>query len=521
MGPPEADRFAELRPFYQLCGLGLLLTALNFTLVLWLLGGAVTAGVCTFGALALWWRWRRGEQRELEQRLARASASERPRLKTRLDALRARLRQFAGDEAAQLVLVPDPAVVLATVRSQRAPLVEMTAGFWTTYSDAPDIVEAALAHEAGHVAARDVELFQRMLGMMRGLVYAFPLVNVLLPLVFSVQALGEQGWSWDSLQRLNGGNLLRAWGGSLWMGLYFTVPMAAGPALAVAFAWSALLLARELQADAFAVAVLGSERPVRELLETQLQRRQQQAPQRSLPRRLVTWLIQPDLRWRSTLPALQGQLGPRVELLLGIASGGFLLSAVGTAFFVALHRGGRGQAVFMLLVSLGVLGWLSWISYALFWARSRMEADRGARGLLSGVGSVLRFSLAQLSVLALWMLVPWGEEHAWRDAGPWVLASLMATSFALWAAGKLALCSEAERQRRRPRFPPGLGGLLAVVVAALCLRWGLWLLRDAVLRPEQVSRGLSLLGPMAALVASLLLGMLGHLLVRPASPGSR
>jgi hypothetical protein len=128
----------------------------------------------------------------------------------------------------------------------------------------------------------------------------------------------------------------------------------------------------------------------------------------------------------------------------------------------------------------------------------------------------LRFSFAQLSVLALWMLVQWGEEHAWRDSGPWVLASLMATSFALWAAGKLALCSEAERQRRGPRFLPGLGGLLAVVVAALSLRWGLWLLRDAVLRPEQVSRGLSLLGPMAALVASLLLGMLGHFLVRPA-----
>ena len=62
MGPPEADRFTELRPFYQLCGLGLLLTALNFALVLWLLGGAVTAGVCTFGALALWWRWQRGLQ---------------------------------------------------------------------------------------------------------------------------------------------------------------------------------------------------------------------------------------------------------------------------------------------------------------------------------------------------------------------------------------------------------------------------------------------------------------------------
>jgi Zn-dependent protease with chaperone function len=521
VGAPEADRFTELRPFYQLCGLGLLLTALNFTLVLWLLGGAVTAGVCTFGALALWWRWQRGQQRELEQRLARASASERPRLKTRLDALRTRLRQFAGDEAAHLVLVPDPAVVLATVRSRRAPLVEMTAGFWTTYADAPDIVEAALAHEAGHVAARDVELFQRMLGMMRGLVYAFPLLNLLLPLAFAALALREQGWSWDNLRGLSGGDLLGMWGRLLRMGLQFTGPLAAGPALAVAFAWSALLLARELQADAFAVAVLGSERPVRELLETQLQRRQQQAPQRSLSRRLVTWLIQPDLRWRSTLPALQGQLGPRIELLLGIASGGFLLSSVGTAFFVALHRGGQGLS--MLLVSLGVLSWLSWISYALFWGRSRMEADRGVRGLLSGVGSVLRFSLAQLSVIALWMLMPWGEGYAlpWRDSGPWVLASLLATTFALWAAGKLALCSEAERRRRRPRFLLGLGGLLAVVVAALSLRSGLGVLRDAALRPEQVSQGLSLLGPAAAVVASLLLGMLGHLLSRPASPDSR
>jgi Zn-dependent protease with chaperone function len=512
LGTPEADRFTELRPFYQLCGLGLLLTALNFALVLWLLGGAVTAGVCTVGALALGWRWQRSQQRELEQRLARASASERPRLKTRLDALRVRLRQFAGDAAAHLVLVPDPAVVLATVRSRRAPLVEMTAGFWTTYADAPDLVEAALAHEAGHVAARDVELFQRMLGMIRGLVYALPLLNLLLPLAFAALALREQGWSWDGLRTLDGGTLLRMWGRLLGMGLQFTVPMAAGPALAVSFAWSALLLARELQADAFAVAVLGSERPVRALLETQLQRRQQQAPQRSLPRRLVTWLIQPALRWRSTLPALQGQLGPRIELLLGIASGGFLLSSVGTAFFLALHRGGRGQAVWMLLVTLGVLSWLWWISYALFWGRSRLEADRGARGLLSGVGSVLRFSLAQLSVLALWMLMQWGEGGGpWRDSGPWVLASLLATAFALWAAGKLALCSEAERQRRRPRLLPGLGGLLAVVVAALSLRSGLGLLRDAAPRPEQVSQGLSLLGPAAALLASLLLGMLGHL----------
>jgi len=377
------------------------------------------------------------------------------------------------------VLVPDPAVVLATVRSRRAPLVEMTAGFWTTYSDAPEVVEAALAHEAGHVAARDVELFQTMLGMMRGLLYAFPLLNVLAPLMGMALALRNEG---D-----DGGQLLQVGGQWLSLALRFTVPMAADPALAVAFAWSALLVARELQADAFAVAVLGSEHPVRALLQSQLQRRQQQAPQRSHLRRLATWLIQPNLRWRSTLPALQGQLGPRVELLLGLASGGFLLSSIGTAIFVVLHSGAKeGQEVLVLLVSLSVWGWLSWIPYALFWGRSRTQAGRGTRDLLSSLGSVARFSLAQLSVVALWMLTPWGDDGpvTWGRTGPWVLAHLMAAAFALWAAGKLALCRAAERQRRKPRLRWGLGGLLAVGVVSL-------------------------------LVASLLVGMLGHLLTRP------
>jgi Zn-dependent protease with chaperone function len=515
LGKPEADRFIELRPFYQLCGLGLLLTALNFALGLWLMGGAVLAGVYAIGALAVAGWWQRKQRRELEQRLARASASERPRLKSRLDALRTRLRQFSGDEAAQLVLVPDPAVVLATVRSRRAPLVEMTAGFWTTYSDAPEVVEAALAHEAGHVAARDVELFQNMLGMMRGLMYAFPLLNVLLPLVGMALTLRNQGDSWYSLLVLDGGSLLQIGRQWLSLGLTFTIPMAAGPALAVAFAWSALLVARELQADAFAVAVLGSEHPVRALLQSQLQRRQQQAPQRSPLRRLATWLIQPDLRWRSTLPALQGQLGPRVELLLGLASGGFLLSSVGTALFVALHRGAKGQEVLVLLVSLGVWVWLSWISYALFWGRSRTQADGSPRNLLSGLGSVVRFSLAQLSVLALWMLMPWGEngQNNWRYTGPWVLTVLLATAFALWAAGKLALCSAAERQRRSPRLRWGLVGLLAVGVVSLALRAGFGLLRDAALPPGHVS---NMAGPAVTLVASLLVGTLAHLLTRPA-----
>ncbi len=515
MGKPEADRFIELRPFYQLCGLGLLLTALNFVLGLWLMGGAAIAGTCAIGALALAWWWLRKQRRELEQRLARASASERPRLKSRLDALRTRLRQFSGDEAAQLVLVPDPAVVLSTVRSRRAPLVEMTAGFWTTFSDAPEVVEAALAHEAGHVAARDVELFQSMLGMMRGLMYAFPLLNVLAPLMGMALTLRNEGYG---LLASDGGHLLEVGGKWLSLGLRFTVPMAAGPALAVAFAWSALLVARELQADAFAVAVLGSEQPVRALLQSQLQRRQQQAPQRSPLRRLATWLIQPNLRWRSTLPALQGQLGPRVELLLGLASGGFLLSSIGTAIFVVLHNGAKeGHEVLVFLVSLSVWVWLSWISYALFWGRSRTQAGRGTRELLSSLGSVARFSLAQLSVLVLWMLTPWGDNGpiTWGPTGPWVLTHLLATAFALWAAGKLALGRAAERQRRSPRLRWALLGLLAVGVVSLAVRAGFGLL------PAQVWQGSSLMGPTANLVAALLVGMLGHVLTRPVREGSQ
>ncbi len=87
----------------------------------------------------------------------------------------------------------------------------------------------------------------------------------------------------------------------------------------------------------------------------------------------------------------------------------------------------------VLLVSLSVWGWLSWISYALFWGRSRTQAGRGTRALLSSLGSVVRFSLAQLSVVALWMLTPWGDDGpvTWGRTGPWVLAHLMAAAFAL------------------------------------------------------------------------------------------
>jgi hypothetical protein len=45
----------------------------------------------------------------------------------------------------------------------------------------------------------------------------------------------------------------------------------------------------------------------------------------------------------------------------------------------------------------------------------------------------VRFSLAQLSVVALWMLTPWGDDGpvTWGRTGPWVLAHLMAAAFAL------------------------------------------------------------------------------------------
>lgn len=205
-----------------------------------------------------------------------------------------------------------------------------------------------------------------------------------------------------------------------------------------------------------------------------------------------------------------------MELQLGVASGGFLLAGLGASFFVALQRGVSGQAVFVAAVSAGVLLWLSWIAYALFWGRGRAAGGRSVPALLGGLGSVLRFSLAELATLASWGLLWRADEGRaiWAKAGPVVVALLVSRSFGLWAAGKLALCAGSERRRRQPALLRGLGALAVIAAGG-----GAIMVALAALLPRRLlsGEGSMFLLPGALFIASLLAGLIAHWRIPPPS----
>ncbi|HEY0093987.1 MAG TPA: hypothetical protein VGB96_06670, partial [Archangium sp.] len=176
MRKPRNPQMADLGPFYQLCWLGLLTTFANLMYLIWLVSGSEgwpTIAASMGGALVMFlviWRVLHTRQMNRQrEHVARGVVTVRPRLQRKLEALGDTLRKFSGDDSARLVLIPESAVVLSTLRSEREPVVEMTVGFLNTYASNPRLMEAALAHEAGHIAARDVERFLRMLSLIRAL----------------------------------------------------------------------------------------------------------------------------------------------------------------------------------------------------------------------------------------------------------------------------------------------------------------------------------------------------------------
>ncbi|MFL5353142.1 M48 family metalloprotease [Archangium sp.] len=474
------SQMAELGPFYQVCWLGLFACALNLLALFCYglsLGFGLNRPVITGGAMVTFlvtWRVIHGRQKHrLEERAARGVTPVRPRLQHTLDALGDKLRAFSGDASARLVLLPESAVVLSTLRSKRGPVVEMTVGFLNTYASNPRLMEAALAHEAGHIAARDVERFLRMLSLMRTLAW------------FALLCLSF--WCVTFVVEPNPSDLALV--------LFVTGPVLM--ALVMALAWSALLVAREVQADAFAVKVLGERHPMEALLERQLARRAAQAGRRNVLQRLRTWLIQPDLRWRSTLPFLRGRLGARVEAKLGLATAAFfstlflsmallwltVLSWSVTsltdleAVAAALEASSSDEAfatsvgIVCLGMALGASTWVVWIAYRFYWVRSRTSGrgDSGTRS--SGLRSVLFFVLPGWAFLVVELLYLNFPEEGVKEGVIWDgLLILPTLAVLLWAVGKVSLVSTREQRRERPSLTRAflsLLGILVLVAAAL------------------------------------------------------
>ena len=449
MKPLSEDYFGELRPYYFLCYCGFITTSFNLIFVVWLFihpsaVGAIFVAACVVGLCVAYSLQNRRQLQAQLKNVATLQAAERPRVKSKLDILRAKLRVFTGDNASQLVMVPDPAIVLSTIRSDSHPIVEMSTGFWSTYLRSPALVEAAVAHEAGHIVARDVETFKHLTNLMKVLVLGVFMASILLLVLPAEKSLA----------------------------MFVGTVIFSG--LALALAWSALLVARELQADAYAARVLGTEDTIRALLRSQLERREAQSKRRSLWQRLMTWLIQPNLRWRTTLPALIGHPGSRVEIKLGVATAGFLVAMFMTPSMISGLRVPQAWDYVVYTIVLLTSLFYFWIAYRFFWSRNRATGGGKFFKLVGSLSSYLRFMLPTyvLFTLFFYFLGLYASVHLDASVPDLLAMEFEDPEFAglfpvfflfLWGASKISLLSPKERSRRRP-------SLLRAFIAIVTLR---------------------------------------------------
>jgi Zn-dependent protease with chaperone function len=340
------------------------MTGISYIYVLWAtspITPIISVPAAALFLVSSYWVRRHKEKRQVADAQESWSALP-PRMRIKLEGWLAKLRGYAADESVLLVLQPSPSVLMRTIRSKRTAIVAMSAGFWATYQESPDLIDAAVAHEAGHVAARDVEQFLQLRYYMR---------------VLAIMAVVTACWVIVSSQH--------------WRLMLVTVAVVVLASLGVGLSWSGLLVARELQADVYATEVLGTNDAIRQLLLSQLAQRARDT--RGLRDRLLNWLIQPDLKWRAELPGVAGMLGAGVELKLGL---GFAASiAAGTAA-VSLLSGFTGESPNSAEVS-GFFTWMAFyavvLAYMFLWGRSRDIGGRGIASLRKNLASLVRFGL--------------------------------------------------------------------------------------------------------------------------------
>lgn len=479
------ERFPGLQLFYGLCSGGLWGSSASYIYLLWAMSPlrpTLTVPLAIFVGLAMYWWLRRNDKKYQEKAMLQAErAPYGGRLGRKLEELQERLRSYAGDPNTRLMFDASPAVLLYTLKSRKMPIVAITAGFWQRYADRPELLEAALAHEAGHVAARDVEKFEFLQCWMVILAICGVLVTLWALFLSYLQ-------------------------GSPFLTVLFPISSIVFGA-AVALSWSALVMARELEADVYAVEMLNDEEPVRNLLLSQFEGRSLVSGGSRLFRKLATWLIQPNLQWRTSLPGLEGLTGPRVTIMLGLALAGF----VSTWLFALsmLDYNAQSSVEARLTPLLWLLLYMTWHLYGFAWGRNRHYGGRTISALWrSGLDFLLFVGPTVLFVLSLGfaisMYVP-GLSSSDIMRGPVIPLVTCA-----WAASKIALMSSKERTGER--YSPGF------FRGVLC--WGAMLICSAILYlllavflplPDITAGGLPPGSPYLVIMP-LLVGIIAHLL---------
>jgi Zn-dependent protease with chaperone function len=448
----SGDQYAGLRPFYQLCWLGLACSLVALLLVSGNLQAKRLGPVVPFlpGVVAIAVAGYVGMRRRRKALAAQtdveagARKSETARLRRKLDGVRAKVRELSKVEDLDVLLVPGTMVSAWVARSRDRPLIQVTSAFWSVYQGCPEL-DGAMAHEAGHVVARDVEHFH-------GLYYLVAIVAGAWAL-FAPVALGM-------LLFMNIGKVLS---------FVVVVGIVAFSALAVGGTWSALLVARELQADAFAVDALGDAEPVTTFLDRQRELRLKEGAPTSALRAVWRWLIQPDLAWRSSLPVLYGTVGRRVELMLGVGIFGAFMVPLWTAMLVGVMLEGDTPSTGVIwpawLVVLAVALGLLWIVYQFFWYRNQ-SARRDTRL----VHSLRTWAWLSLPSAALFMVILLILYSLWRSTefhpAYWLLvvAGLPLISLTVWAASNLAIVWEDGGGKTTPGIRQALAALAVVLM---------------------------------------------------------
>jgi Zn-dependent protease with chaperone function len=426
-----------------------------------------------------------------------ARRSETDQLRRKLDIVRDKARRLSNVGNLDVLLVPGRDVSAWVARSRHRALIQLTSAFWSLYQGSPEL-EGAMAHEAGHVVARDVEHFH-------GLYYL----------------VGIVGGAWTLFVPVALGVLVFLGGSEAALSLLTVAGTMGFSAMAIAGTWSALLVARELQADAFAVNALGDAERVKTFLQRQQELRLKEGARPSPLKAAWRWLIQPDLAWRMSFPVLHGTIGARVELMLGFGVFGVLMVPLWSVLLATgvLENKAAGptpsqaQLSPAWLVVLAAALALLWIVYQFLWYRNR-SAGRDLR-LLHSLGTWARLSLPSVALSVLLLLVLNSIRSATAEGGAklgpvgWLLAvtALPLIWLVLWAAATLAMVWEGRRGATRPGVPHALAALAAVLVAGVVGTTVLFMLVDRDSSSKLGTAGSFVAGFFAAALA---MGLWGH-----------
>ena len=377
----------------------------------------------------LFWRLLTSERRVADESTS-AIANTRGRLRKRLDDMKVSMAALVPEQArAEIAIVSQEANVLWTQRGHEATdgaLVLLTPSFWADEQSERERL-AAFVHEAGHVAAGDVATFRRL----------WTCTQVLAPaaaalLLFNVVSVVIRG----GLSRVPGySNYLFAEA----MGL-----------LGLLVSWSALLCARELQADAFAADAMGEKASIRGFLVRRVKGRE---AEKLAPRhRLYRWLVQPDLAWRATLPALRGELGVRVEVGLSL---GMVAAAVSGFWFAGLVSIFPGFDFAFWILNAGLLIVLAWLTFQFSWGLA--HASRGNQSTAKWLLSMTRFG--GVALLPLTLALGLAKVTVQTKAGlpirdlVLVVGGFYAATLLAQTLGTVAEGLDARAGRERPSIP--------------------------------------------------------------------